>query len=173
LIIQETTDPKLLQSYYTLREKAYREELGLEGFSGAEESADRKGKILVAQDSGEVFAGLRVTRVSSKCCLWSRLVVGPGFRSRPFNLEFLRGVIQLCTLLGYKRVMIVTGKARARYYRTLLGSLGILLTIHPPSTPKDSGAMGNLEHIVCTAGLISTPLEALGEKRRSKTVTNR
>lgn len=55
-----TKDPVLLNQYYKLREKIYRDELKYEVYDGSENEYDRKGHIIVAVSDGEVVAGARV-----------------------------------------------------------------------------------------------------------------
>jgi hypothetical protein len=41
-------EPDLLRQYYSLRERCFRQELGLPDFDGSEEQQDRQGIILLA-----------------------------------------------------------------------------------------------------------------------------
>ncbi len=56
-----TKDPELLQQYYDLRDKEYKDYNGWVEYDGAENDFDRKANIMVAVKDGKVIAGLRVS----------------------------------------------------------------------------------------------------------------
>lgn len=55
-----TKDPDLLKQYYNLREKSYRQKLGFDKYSGAENDFDKKSDIVVGLQNGKVVAGARI-----------------------------------------------------------------------------------------------------------------
>jgi hypothetical protein len=55
-----TKSPELLKQYYKIREECYREDLGLEKFSGAEDESDRIGYIAVARAGEKVIGGAKL-----------------------------------------------------------------------------------------------------------------
>ena len=60
LTYEFTKDPALLQQYYIIRESCYKEVWGLKVFSGAEDSHDRCGDILIVREGEKVVGGGRV-----------------------------------------------------------------------------------------------------------------
>lgn len=55
-----TKDSRLLNQYYELRERCYRERLGVKYFSGKEEEYDQIGHVLIAHQDGIVIGGARL-----------------------------------------------------------------------------------------------------------------
>ena len=60
LTYEFTKDPALLQQYYIIRERCYKEVWGLKVFSGAEDEHDRKGHILIVRNKNRVVGGGRL-----------------------------------------------------------------------------------------------------------------
>jgi len=60
LTYEFTKEPALLQQYYLIRERCYKEVWGLKIFSGAEDEHDRKGHILVVRQKNRVIGGGRL-----------------------------------------------------------------------------------------------------------------
>ncbi|MBW1899550.1 MAG: GNAT family N-acetyltransferase, partial [Deltaproteobacteria bacterium] len=60
LTYEFTKDPALLQQYYIVREKCYKEVWGLKVFSGAEDEHDRKGHLLIVRNKNSVIGGGRL-----------------------------------------------------------------------------------------------------------------
>ena len=69
ITIQLTKDPELLQQYYDLREKLYREDSGYKSYSGAENYYDKNGRIFLAIYNKSVVAGARLVVSSDVDCL--------------------------------------------------------------------------------------------------------
>jgi hypothetical protein len=59
-IYEFTTEQRFLEQYYKIREDCYREDLGLDDFSGAEDEYDRIGHIAIVRHGDEVIAGARL-----------------------------------------------------------------------------------------------------------------
>jgi hypothetical protein len=60
LTYEFTKDSVLLQQYYIVRERCYKEVWGLKIFSGAEDEHDRKGHILIVRNKNRVVGGGRL-----------------------------------------------------------------------------------------------------------------
>lgn len=54
------------QAYYQIRELCYRQELGLDFFSGAEDEDDRDGEIIIIKSNDRVIGGARINFVIPK-----------------------------------------------------------------------------------------------------------
>ena len=55
-----TTDQKLLNQYYLLREKIYREDLEFNNYDGSETEYDRNGFVIIATCKDQVIGGIRI-----------------------------------------------------------------------------------------------------------------
>lgn len=77
-----TKDKDLLQQYYNLRHRVYREENGWDNYDGSENEYDRNGQITVVVENGKVVAGSRLM-ISTQNELLSNEIANTEFVYRP------------------------------------------------------------------------------------------
>jgi len=146
-----TTDRQLLKQYFLIRERCFREELGLSGFDGSEDGWDRRSSILVAREGATVVGGMRITgrhphlpqllpiedegltlqqvlpqlELSHHAyCQWSRLAILPDYRTTGTLRQFCAEMIDTSRELGYAFSFLVAGMNRSRLYKRLYSVLG-------------------------------------------------
>jgi len=159
-------DPGLLQQYYSLRERCFRTDLGIESFDGSEEPQDQRGQILLAHINGRVIGGARISSevpasqhitelnlARPVCCVWERFVLDPGRRSINLAREFLARLIEVSHLLGYEHALMLSSLRNARFYRACHTALGITFEIHKPVPEFATGEFAGLEHYLSVAYL--------------------
>jgi hypothetical protein len=61
IAISPTRDPRLLDDYYALREKAFRQELAMPDFDGGEDAWDLRSDILIIRRGNTCLGGARIT----------------------------------------------------------------------------------------------------------------
>lgn len=61
VVFEITTNDSYLEQYFILRERCYREDLGLKDFSGAIDEYDRSGLVSIARIGDKVIGGSRMT----------------------------------------------------------------------------------------------------------------
>jgi hypothetical protein len=163
-------DSRLLQQYYTLRERCYRTELGLPDFDGSEEEQDRQGQILLAVQNGHCIGGVRISPTIvlqsqiqqlklnlDTCCMWERFVFDPAVRSVQLIREFIDYLITASRETGYHHAMMLSSLRNARFYRQCHTALGVGFEIHRNVPHCADGKFAGLEHILSTATLQSNP----------------
>ena len=159
-------DQRLLNQYYDLRERCYREELKLDDFDGSEEAMDREGDILLAHQGGQCIAGARISPASSTAlelpellragrhyCVWERFAVAPEHRSLQLNRDFNAGLIECSRGLGYDRALVLSSLRNARFYRQCHTALGVEFEIRRPVPEISTGAFAGLEHYLSLSRL--------------------
>jgi hypothetical protein len=160
------TDSRVLGQYYSLRERCFRQELGLVGFDGSEDEYDRQGVIVVALKDGNCVGGARIsshiTLISqlelleldqSACCMWERFVMDPAERSVFLVREFVANLIQISLDGGFQNAMVLSSLRNARFYRRCHTALGVGFQIHRPVPHCAQGAFAGLEHYLSIAYL--------------------
>ncbi len=161
-------DPQLLQQYYTLRERCFREELGLAHFDGSEEDQDRESLILLAVENNRCVGGARISPTiplqsqinhlqlnSDNCCMWERLAFDPAVRSLLLLRNFCARLVEVSAQMGYHHAMVLSSLRNARFYRQCHSALGIAFKIHRPVPHSAKGMFAGLEHYMSVATLQS------------------
>jgi hypothetical protein len=159
-------DPCLLRQYYDLRERCFREELGLPDFDGSEEACDRQGRILLAIANGKCVGGARISAEAplqhqvnelevnrEACCTWERFVFEPAVRSVELIRGFCASLIEESRAMGYQQAVVLSSLRNARFYRQCHSALGVEFRIyrHAPHYARDTFA--GLEHYLSVAHL--------------------
>jgi len=161
-----STDSRALGQYYSLRERCFRQELGLVGFDGSEDEQDRQGLIVLALKDGHCVGGARIsshiTLTSqlelleldhSTCCMWERFVIDPAVRTVYLVREFVAHLIQISRDSGYQNAMVLSSLRNARFYRRCHTALGVGFQIHRSVPHCAQGAFAGLEHYLSVAHL--------------------
>jgi hypothetical protein len=159
-------ESNLLGQYYSLRERCFRQELGLPDFDGSEEQQDREGIILLALENGRCVGGARIsphiTLVSllelldldeATCCMWERFVIDPAVRTVFFVREFVSRLIDVSRDNGFQNAMVLSSLRNARFYRRCHTALGVAYQIHRPVPHLAQGAFAGLEHYLSVSHL--------------------
>jgi hypothetical protein len=169
-------EDSLLAQYYDLRERCFRDELGLAGFDGSEEERDRQGAILVAVENGRCVAGVRISPMVTllsqvqqlglsreSCCMWERFVFDPAARTISLIREFIAFLIETSRHFGYEHAMVLSSHKNARFYRRCHTALGVGYQIHRPVPHCAEGKFAGLEHYLSVSYLargVTRPLAA-------------
>ena len=160
------TDSRALGQYYSLRERCFRQELGLVGFDGSEDEQDRQSLIFLALKDGYCVGGARISSHitlasqlelleldQSTCCMWERFVIDPTVRTVYLVREFVAHLIQISRESGYQNAMVLSSLRNARFYRRCHTALGVGFQIHRPVPHCAQGAFAGLEHYLSVAHL--------------------
>lgn len=151
-----TTDPESLQQYYNIREFAYKETLGVQGFSGQEDELDKHSYILVVKSGNTVIGGARLT-VSSpekpqimpleengfdikehfpqldftklKYCEMSRLALLPEFRNNVIAEQIHKEFVKICERENIDVGFARTTPLQQRRTKTIFKNLGFEMVI--------------------------------------------
>ena len=161
-----SSDFRLLAQYYALRERCFRQELGLAGFDGSEDEQDRQGLILLALKDGQCVGGVRISSHitltsqldlldldQSACCMWERFVIDPQVRTVYLIREFIAHLIQASLDHGFSNAMILSSLTNARFYRRCHAALGVEFQIHRAVPHCAQGPFAGLEHYLSVASL--------------------
>jgi hypothetical protein len=159
-------DSQLLEQYYALRERCFRDELGLPDFDGSEEEQDRKGQVLLAIQDGRCIGGARISPTvtllsqiqhleltQGTCCMWERLVFDPVVRTVQILREFCAHLIQFSRDSGYHHAMVLSSLCNARFYRQCHSAQGVSFKIHRHVPHSAKGVFAGLEHYLSVAHL--------------------
>ncbi len=159
-------DARLLAQYYALRERCFRQELGLVGFDGSEDEQDRQGLIMLALRDGQCVGGARISAHitltsqldlldldQSTCCMWERFAIDPKVRSVYLVREFVAHLIQTSLDHGFQNAMVLSSLRNARFYRRCHAALGVGFQIYRPVPHCAQGAFAGLEHYLSVASL--------------------
>lgn len=159
-------NPRILAEYYALRERCFREELGLANFDGSEDEQDRQGQILLAIQDGRCIGGARISPhvpLQSKidqlnlepdtCCMWERFVFDPAVRSVHLIRDFCAHLIDASRASGYNHAMVLSSLRNARFYRRCHWALGVGFHIHRHVPHCAQGSFAGLEHYLSVAHL--------------------
>lgn len=168
IVFEVSRDPQLLQQYYGLRERCFREELGLPEFDGSEEEQDRRGQILIGHSNGQCVAGVRINSqvpqlgpirelgiLPGNCCTWERLVLEPSARSVQLFHDVCASLVSKSRASGYGHALVLSSLRNARFYRKCHSALGVAFQIHRPVPNHAQGAFAGLEHFLSVANLQS------------------
>jgi predicted GNAT family N-acyltransferase len=164
--IELSRDPQLLEQYYTLRERCFRQELELPDFDGSEEHLDRCGHILIAHRDGECVGGARITPsllpedqlrdfdlAPETCCAWERFVLDPTIRTVQLARDFLAHLIEVSRVLGYHHALMFSSQINARFYRQCHTALSAAFQIHETRPGCAQGPFDGLEHYLSVSKL--------------------
>jgi len=151
-----TTDPKLLEQYYKVREQCYREDLHLDDFSGEEDEYDRTGHIIVARKGDVVIGGARLVISTPKnriklpleeegfqvqelfpdmnlenvgYCEFTRFVVLPEYRKGEACTEISRMLVNQAVKEGCLYQFCISPLLQSRNYRAVGKNIGVLHVI--------------------------------------------
>ena len=166
IVYEVSNDPVLLQQYYDLRERCFREELGIHDFDGSEDARDREGVILLAIQDGRCIGGARIapglpvhcehedfTIDPYTSCMWERFVVDPAVRTIELIREFLVHLIEVSNSLGYHLALILSSLRNARFYRQCHSALGVHFKILRRAPECAQGSFAGLEHYLSVSQL--------------------
>lgn len=155
-----------LDQYYHLRERCFREDLGLSEFDGSEEDGDRSSSIFVALEAGKCMGGVRISahtplqsqldllQIEAKtCCVWERFAIHPAMRSVDFFLRFCHHLVDATRDSGFDHAMVLSSLRNARFYRRCHSALGVDFEIHRPVPHCAQGHFAGLEHYLSVAHL--------------------
>ena len=159
-------DPAILQQYYELRERCYREELDLPDFDGSEEILDLQGKILLATEDGRCIGGARISPgmflpwqirelklKRGARCMWERLVFDPKERSVELMRDFCAELIDVSRASGYRQAVVLSSLRNARFYRQCHSALGVEFEIHKHLPHGGGETFAGLEHYLSVSYL--------------------
>ena len=168
--IELCSDPELLQDYFRLRERCYRQDLQLSDFSGDREVADQFGQILLAHDGRQCVGGARIVPASTmawglprseillgKSCAWERAILDPGARSLALAREFCAKLVSESYKMGYKQALVLSSLRNARYYRRCHNALGVDFRIARALPVPQRGPFRDLEHYLSISSFRSEP----------------
>ncbi len=159
-------DAEQLEQYYSLRERCFRDDLGLARFDGSEEEEDRSGQILLALQDGTCVGGIRISPEAAlpsqvdllkldrdKCCMWERFVIDPRVRTVQFFAGFCANLAATTRDIGYHHAMILSSLRNARFYRRCHSALGVEFRILRQVPHCAQGEFAGLEHFLSVAHL--------------------
>ncbi len=150
--------------YFRLRERCYRAELGLAGFDGGEEAADRLGDLLIAHAQGRCVGGARIVNAElapralageitalDESCVWERFSLNPEDRSSALAKRFFDELVGASWRLGYRQALMYSSLRNARFYRMCARAAGAEFKIVGQLDASSSDAFDGLEHYVSVA----------------------
>lgn len=159
-------DSRLLDQYYSLRERCFRRELCLPDFDGAEDNRDRSGQILIIRSGKRCVGGARIAPslpierqldelglVAELCCMWERFVVDPAVRTKQLMHRFCAYLIEMSRKSGYHYALVLSSLRNARFYRQCHSALGVGFQIHQSVPDCAQGAFKGLEHYLSVSHL--------------------
>ena len=159
-------DPKLLEQYYKLREKCFRQELKIPDFNGGEDERDREGQILIARIGDRCVGGARIVPESpdqyqvtdlslpmETCCMWERFVFDPVVRTVQMIRDFCAELIDASRRFGYEYALVLSSRRNARFYRQCHSALGVEFHIHCQMPDAAQGVFSGLEHYLSVSKL--------------------
>lgn len=159
-------DASLLSEYYALRERCYREELGLADFDGSEEDHDKQGCLVLAVRGKQCVGGVRIADYvalpsladhlsidQDTCCTWERFVVDPEVRSLTTIRRLVARLVIVSREIGYENAMVLSSLANARFYRRCLSSMQVPFNIERNVPHCAQGSFAGLEHYLSVAAI--------------------
>jgi hypothetical protein len=170
IVIEITTDPSMLNQYYTLRDIYFKRDLQIRDFDGFEEPRDREGSILVAHRNGICLAGVRIREGSGmrkqlnefgvhrrQSCLWERFVMHPDVRKMHLGRQFCSALIDVSRNLGFSHAMVVSTLKISRLYRLCHAGLGVDFSIKRAAPECVEGPFSKLDHYLSLVDLGQSP----------------
>ena len=175
LNIELTKDGELLNQYYQLRERSYRDILGISAFNGAEEELDRSSEIMIARVGGRCIGGIRISGASStgqiplekspgflaqelsnadllpsKYCQWMRCTICPEVNMpRTFiQHQFILATVLFSAALGYCFGFCASSRAHHRFYKRILSKYGIEYRHCDSVVINKEREFSDLEHVL-------------------------
>lgn len=152
-------DPQMLEQYYQLRERCFRQELKLPDFDGSEEERDRESLILIARIGDQCVGGARVapsnpitgqlnelSLAADECCMWERFVIDPVVRTVQLVRDFCVQLIEVSRASGYASAVVLSSLRNARFYRQCHTALGVGFEICGQMPSAACDALKDLEH---------------------------
>jgi hypothetical protein len=159
-------DPQLLEQYYQLRERCFRQELKITDFDGSEDARDREGQILIARIGDRCVGGARIVPGSplqyqvedlahamDTCCMWERFVLDPAMRTVQLFRDFCAVLIEASRSFGYEFALVLSSLRNARFYRQYHSALGMEFQILGQVSDTAQGAFEGLEHYLSVSKL--------------------
>ena len=159
-------DPKLLEQYYQLREKCFRQELKIADFDGSEDDRDRAGQILIARIGDRCVGGARIVpgnpvqydlddlaQAMEASCMWERFVIDPAVRTVQLVRDFCAELIYASRASGYEYALVLSSRRNARFYRQCHTALGVEFQIHCQMPAAAQGVFSGLEHYLSISKL--------------------
>jgi hypothetical protein len=159
-------DPQLLEQYYQLREKCFRQELKITDFDGSEDERDREGQILIARIGDRCVGGARIVpgsplqyqlddleHVMETCCMWERFVFDPAVRTVQLIRDFCAELIDASRRFNYDYALVLSSRRNARFYRQCHSALGVEFNIHRRMPDAAQGVFAGLEHYLSISKL--------------------
>lgn len=173
LQFQLSEDSQQLDQYYQLRERCFREELGLDQFDGSEEEGDLTSQVFLAVEDGQCRGGVRISPHATlqsqmdalkidgeSCCMWERFAIDPAARTVDFFLQFCGHLVDATRDCGFAHAMVLSSLRNARFYRRCHSALGVDFHIHRQVPHCAQGSFAGLEHYLSVAYLqpVAQPL---------------
>ena len=159
-------DPNLLEQYYQLREKCFRQELKIPEFDGGEDDRDRAGQILIARNGDRCVGGARIVpgnpvqnelddldQDMEASCMWERFVIDPEIRTIQLIRDFCAELINASRASGYDFALVLSSRRNARFYRQCHSALGVEFQIHCRMPAAALGVFAGLEHYLSISKL--------------------
>ena len=159
-------DSKLLEQYYQLREKCFRQELKISDFDGSEDERDREGQILIARIGERCVGGARIVpgnpvqydldelaQAMEASCMWERFVIDPAVRTVQLVRDFCAELIYASRAFGYDYALVLSSRRNARFYRQCHSALGVEFQIHCQMPDAAQGVFAGLEHYLSISKL--------------------
>lgn len=164
-----------LEQYYSLRERCFRRDLGVDDFDGSEEVFDRIGYTLLIIADNICVGGVRLNESTSeypyllplesdgfmlrrvfpqlnelgiRFSQWTRLAVHDNFRSSEVIGNLAKHMSKMYRALGHDYGFNVSGSNRARFYRRLHSSQGHSSEIRKEVQLPVDGEFSHLEHLL-------------------------
>jgi len=182
LNIELTKDGELLAQYYKLREKSFREMLGISEFNGAEEELDRSSDILIARVGSRCIGGIRICGAHQSVkiplekysgslaqqltsldlsqlgyCQWMRCTICPddGMPRAFIQHQFILATVLYSAALGYSYGFCASSRAHHRFYKRILTKFGYEYCDCDGVAINKEREFTNLEHVLYVADLQS------------------
>ncbi|MEM6579688.1 MAG: hypothetical protein AAF699_00375 [Pseudomonadota bacterium] len=156
----------MLEQYYALREKCFRQELKIPSFDGSEEQRDRDSSILIMRDGDQCIGGARIAPSTElawdltglaidtdTCCMWERFVIDPSKRTVHSFREFCSQLVSTSRDIGYNNALVLSSLRNARFYRQFHSALGVEFRILGQAPEAASPTFKGLEHYLSVSTL--------------------
>ncbi len=175
LNIELTKNRELLKQYYKLREKSFREKLGISAFDGTEEELDKNSDILIARIGDECIGGIRIcgANQSSKIplekkpgflaqqlpnlnlqqlryCQWMRFTLCPEIDTHRAYIQnqFILAIALFSAVIGYRYGFCASSPVHHRFYKRVLSKYGYDYRGCENIAINKEGEFDELEHLL-------------------------